>query len=54
LAGRGGLCWRAALSGTRSCPSAQEISQYRGVHAAVARDEISAVLRLVQQKRKAV
>lgn len=54
MAGRGGLGWRAALSGTRSCPSAQEISQYRGVHAAVARDEISAVLRLVQQKRKAV
>ncbi len=38
----------------QTAPSAHEISQYRGIHAAVARGDISAVLRLVQQKRKAV
>ena len=42
------------LSVAQTAPSVQEISQYRGVHAAVARGDISAVLRLVQQKRKAV
>jgi len=49
-----GVLLGPGLSVAQTAPSAQEISQYRGVHAAVARGDISAVLRLVQQKRKAV
>lgn len=44
----------SGMAGAQTAPSAQEISQYRGLHAAVARGDISAVLRLVQQKRKSV
>jgi len=33
------------LVAAQTAPSVQEISQYRGIHAAVARGDISAVLR---------
>ncbi len=49
-----GVLFCPAIATAQTAPTAQEISQYRGVHAAVARGDISAVLRLVQQKRKAV